>query len=107
MLPDKIHPRNTLLPRKEKRKRSDMAKSDRDEGKERRKKGMNAKRREIPITLMGFIFCFVETDNTRKQPFYGGFLLFLLLLFFCGNKKIHSIANKGKYKNYFDTKIIA
>lgn len=45
------------------------------------KKGMNAKRREIPITLMGFIFCFVETDNTRKQPFYGGFLFSFFFFF--------------------------
>lgn len=28
-------------------------------------------------------------------------------LFFVEIKKIHSIANKGKYKNYFDSKIIA
>lgn len=53
-----------------------MAKYDRDEENEE-KKGINAKRREIPITLMGFIFCFVETDNTRKQPFYGGVSVFL------------------------------
>lgn len=66
---------------------------------------MNAKRREIPITLMGFIFCFVEADNTRKQPFSEGFCSLLLLPHEI--KKIHSIANKGKYKNYFDTKIIA
>lgn len=58
-----------------------MAKYDRDEEKEEKKKGTNAKRREIPITLMGFIFCFVETDNTRKQPFNEGFSVF------CGNKK--------------------
>lgn len=85
-----------------------MAKSDRDEGKERRKKnGINAKRREIPITLMGFIFCFVETDNTKnnhpsREGFYFFFVFFLVEI-----KKIRSIANKGKYKNYSDTKIIA
>jgi hypothetical protein len=44
---------------------------------EEKRKGINAKRREIPITLMGFIFCFLETDNTRKQPFYRGVSVFL------------------------------
>lgn len=52
---------------------------------------------------MGFIFCFVETDNTRKQPFQSR----VCAVFCVEIKKIHSIANKGKYKNYFDTKIIA
>lgn len=65
---------------------------------------------KFPLHWWVLFFCFVETDNTRKQPFsLRGFLALSPFGFrFCVEiKKIHSIANKGKYKNYFDTKIIA
>lgn len=94
----------------------------------KRKGGKNTKEgwlwsvEKFPLHYIdGYYFCFVETDNTRKQPFrspYEGFFLLCLLFFllslrailtlsFAWSKKIHSIANKGKYKNYFDTEIMA
>lgn len=70
------------------------------------------------ITLMGFIFCFVGTDNSQNNHFHfrlGAFSQILReqqkrseernLKRSEAQREIHSIGNKGKYKNYLILKL--
>lgn len=59
-----------------------------------------------------YFFVLSKLITAENNHFHRGFFFRSLRLGFgfrfCVEiKKIHSIANKGKYKNYFDTKIIA